>query len=177
MNKQKLLICSLALSLTTLLNACGSNTKKFYAGDEKTDCEITYNLETNELSWKIPTSAMDYIKVVTFKYGDVTFTKLVIIEDWLHSAGGRIRISTYILKYVDLESGTILIHALGGSKEDALEYKVGEDITILDEKPILPYLYEAGIFKDTYEINEIIDFYQKNKDKIIDDMSLNLAKK
>lgn len=171
-NKQKLQLCSIALTITSLLSGCAnSNEKKIYAGKCMTDRVLTYNTESNVISGTITNGAMDYIRVVTFKLDDLIFTKLVAIEDY-ESRGARS--STYTLKYVDLESGTTLISASARTKEGELSYSIGENIIILEEKPILPFLYEAGILKDDYEVNEIISFYQENKDKFISDYSFSL---
>lgn len=161
--KEKLVSCALALSL--LLSACTekSNSKKVYADDTFTYTEITYN-EDGTITGTLPANKLDeFVKIITFKQGDVTFTRLVAIEN--HKNGSMHAPHYRIVKYCDLDSGTTLIsyvnHDLSGETMDCVRYSVGENLEIVSVEDFMPYLYQEGKLQDVYEINDILAFYHE----------------
>ncbi len=168
--KRRLVSCSLLLSL--MLTGCGEedNSKNIYVGKALVDSTITYS-EDGVISGTISADDVDkYIKIVTFKRDDLTFTRLVAIED--HSVmGGRGVPSYRLTKYVDLDTSTTLIHYTNpdssGENTEHLDYKVGENLEVVSERDFMPYLYEAEKFQDEYDISELINFYHENVEETL----------
>lgn len=169
--RDTLISCSLILSC--MLTACSekSNSKKIYADDTYTYTEICYN-EDGTIIGTLPISKIDkFVKIVTFKQGDITFTRLVAIED---HKNGSIHAPHYrIVKYADLDTGTTLIHYTNGDvtgkTSDHISYVMGEYLEIVEVKDFLPYIFQEGRIQETYDINDILAIYHEKVEPTLTD--------
>ncbi len=169
-NLRKSLISG-ALLLSMMLTGCSGdkdNSKKIYVDDTFTYTEIIY--DEGVITGTLPSSKVDeFVKIITFKQGDVTFTRLVGIEN--HHNGG-VRGPYYrIVKYYDLDTGVTLIsyinHDTSGKTMESVDYSTGENLEIVQVIDFIPYLYQEGKFADTYEINDLLNFYHEKVEPIL----------
>lgn len=160
-----------ALLLSMMLTGCGDkdNSKKIYVGNK---IDITYTSEEG-LAGIISQDDVDkYIKIITFKRGDVIFTKLISVKD-CYIVGGRFSSNYKEIDYVDLDSGTTLIsyrnYDTSGETMNNVKYEVGENLEIVEVRDFMPYLYQEGKFADEYEINDLVNFYHEKVEPTLDD--------
>ncbi len=159
---EKKQVLSAALALTIFLSGCGSTKKA--VGDKNFLYNSTITYKNDAITGNVIAENMEFIKILTFTVGDSTFTKLVGLNTTIYDNGAQNDI------YIDLDNGTTLINkttktiTLNSTNKDyeSTEYKIGSDLTIVSEERIIPYLLEAGMFEDEYDINEIISFYHEN---------------
>lgn len=158
-------IAAYSLLLSLLLTACTEtdDLKHVYVDDIYTNSMITYS-EDGIITGSLPADKVDkFVKIVTFKQGDVTFTRLVGIED--HRNHSMRAPHFRITKYTDLDSGTTLIHYTNpdpsGENTNYITYGAGEDLEIVSIIDFMPYLYQAGKFQDEYDINDLLAFYHE----------------
>lgn len=154
-------LLSAALTLSLLLTGCGNSKvkKEVGSGNSLYTSKVVYSTES--ISGSISATNMEYVKILTFTVGESTFTKLVGIESDNYGNG------YYNNKYIDLDTGTTLIDVI--TYKEGKSYNIGADLTIVSEERLLPLLYEAGIFKDEYDINEILSFYHENVEPNLED--------
>ncbi len=154
-----------ALVLSMMLTGCSQDkdgSKKIYVDDNFYYTEIVY--DEGIITGTLPFSKVDeFVKIITFKQGDVTFTRLVGIEN---HKNGSMRAPHYrIVKYYDLDTGTTLIsyinHDISGQTMDSIRYSIGENLEIVEIRDFMPYLYQEGKLSDTYEINDLLSFYHE----------------
>lgn len=170
--KEALVSCSLVLSM--LVSGCSTtkdNSKKIYAHDTFIYTEISYN-EDGSIVGTLPANKVDeFVKIITFKQGDVTFTRLVAIED--HKNGSMHAPHYRITKYYDLDTGSTLIAYtngdMSGKTTDHIRYSVGENLEILAVRDFMPYLYQEGMFLDVYDINNILEFYHEKVEPTLEE--------
>lgn len=162
------------LLLSMMLTGClgnKDNSKKVYVDNTYTYTEIVY-AEDGSITGTLPSDKVDeYVKIITFKQGNVTFTRLVGIEDHMN---GSIHSPHYrIVKYCDLDTGVTLIsyinHDTSGETMDYIDYSIGENLEIVEVKDFMPYLYQEGILADEYEINDLLSFYHGKVEPILED--------
>lgn len=163
-----------ALLLSMMLTGCSDdkdNSKKVYVDNTYNYTEIVY-AEDGSITGTLPSDKVDeYVKIITFKQGDVTFTRLVGVED---HRDGAVRGPHYrIVKYSDLDTGVTLIsyinHDTSGETMDHVGYSIGENLEIVEVKDFMPYLYQEGKFADEYEINDLLNFYHEKVEPTLED--------
>lgn len=164
-----------ALLLSLMLTGCGKkdDIKNIFVKDTYNRTMITYSEEG--ISGTVPLDEVsNYIKIVTFKLDDYTFTRLVAIEDHtnhsVHSPHYR------ITKYHDLDTGTTLISYTNqdssGETDFGIEYSVGENLEILSEIDFVPYLIKEGKISNDYDINDMLDFYHEKVEPSLEDSEI-----
>lgn len=147
-------LLSRVMALLFLLTGCGDskNTKDVL----EEECSLVYN-QDDSFSGSITTKNMECIKIVKFEQNGVTNERLMIVRE-----------TEYInpaydckIEYKDFESGeNLIVYDVCFLLHPKVKYYLGENINILEVEPILPLLYDAGIYKDAYEANEVLAFYK-----------------
>lgn len=163
-----------ALLLSMMLTGCSDNkdnSKNVYIEDTFIYTKIVYD-EDGVITGILPSDKVDeYVKIITFKQGDVTFTRLVGIED--HKNGSLHSPYYRIVKYCDLDTGVTLIsyinHDTSGETMDYVSYSIGENLEIVEVRDFMPYLYQEGKFADEYEINDLLNFYHEKVEPTLED--------
>lgn len=113
-----------------------------------------------------------FIKIVTLNNNGASKKYLMAKDyDWSNAPYGDAYSS---LQYVNLENGVVMIYYYCGYPISEEEIKterpvirVGENIEIIEEESLLPYLTQKGIIQKEYDVNELIKFfYEEELDKI-----------
>lgn len=160
--KNKLLSLALVLAILSGIIWQKSSLRKISIGEPRTYLTLTYSEDS--ISGTIPAAEVSkYVKIITFKLNDITFTRLVGIYDHADKVACSPLYRT--TEYYDLERGMTLISYINrditGETLDRIEYRNGEDLEIISIEDFFPYLCEKGKFADEYEINSMLSFYRE----------------
>lgn len=150
----KVFAIGLCLSSTLLVGCNSSNNEneiKFGSSIINSENEnLTGTINYNDLS--------NYCKIVTIEQDNVTSHRLYIKKERCSS---NLRGPKYnITSYIDLKTGVTIIESIEHSNSD-INYIVGENLTIVEEKEITSYLLEHEFIKQEYELNEVIEFFEE----------------
>ena len=100
--------------------------------------------------------------LVTFSKDNENFSCVAIkTVDSVTLINGK---SMSTIKYISLRTGALIYHVNMEEKDDDVEmtFYQGEGVTIIEEKSVVPYLFDKGYILADYEINEFIGFCEEN---------------
>lgn len=63
--------------------------------------------------------------------------------------------------YRDLENGVLVIKYYDYYNENGIVYEIGEDLNIVEEKSITPYLLSEDFIKRDYTVEELLTFFEE----------------
>ena len=148
----KVLGASLCLG-AVLLTGCGKD--KIEVGksvivieEEKTIGNISY--EDIEQQMRIVSLNQD---------GKVSYHLLVKESDLYY--GGRSDYAFYSYSYYDLKTGVCLIKYRDYYNQEKIEYTIGEELNIVEESKITPYLVSNAFIQKEYTVEEILNFFNE----------------
>ncbi len=142
-----------------MLTSCANERTFITSGSRRSDVKYKNGGASGTISYEdVDKSVM----LVTFSKDNENFSCVAIkTVDSVTSINGTSR-ST--IKYILLKTGALIYHASVEEKDDGAEitFYQGKDITIIEEKSVVPYLFEKGYILADYEINEFIGFCDEN---------------
>lgn len=145
----RVIAASLCLSATLLTGCCH-------------DKEIDFGDSTVNYENEVPSGAINYKdlsncgKIVTLE-DNLVKTHRLMMKVITKGGGGRTPVYN-IIKYIDLESGAILIEYYD---QEEIIWVVGANLTITEELDITSYLLQNDFIKREYEVQEIFTFFEE----------------
>lgn len=156
----KVLGASLCLS-AVLLTGCGETRIPV----ENSDVVVEEGKTTGTISYE---DTDQYVKIVTFEKDGKESNYLMIKT---HSEISLPPANSYKAdSYYDLKTGTCVIRYYNYYNQQKIVYEIGEDLNIVEEKSISPYLLSEDFMKKDYTVEELLKFF---KEKVLPTLSSN----
>ena len=151
----KVFAVGLCLSATLLV---GCNEKNITVGKSK----IVYDSENNTIEGNVTFEDLNkYGKVVILEENDEVFSRLLLKKEGTYL--GKYSYSSYdYKKYIDLETGALLIAYNDYHSSGEREWITGQHLNITMEMSITSYLVNNNFVKTDYTIEELISFFEES---------------
>lgn len=119
-----------------------------------TKIKYTYDKDNNEYKYKgtISYDDLDNISLITVENNGNTKTLLMTKKTLYHK-------ETVEHKYFNLVNGTKMFDYYTDKNEETIYGDIDDNFKILNDEPIINYLFEADYIKNNYEVKELVDFY------------------